>query len=225
MQRVATILASGSILLGKSPKLMILLYVVLQGQTIALNSFYTMMAFVTRKAGLDKPLKSMASLDTEEWDIDQVLENFEDMRVNAKELDILKEIQKKEDIEELEGKRLTFVSGTLAPITEFLKNIPSTSVYYFGGLLAGGGALNPADINGFRMAMEQLITGTRSLYSTLIGLYELEDSRFAYAFTLMGMLDRTPKIGIDGGWQPPPRKHQKIHAKAKLGRVLDDAGT
>ena len=127
---------------------MILLYAVLQGQKLALDGFYKLMAFVTRKSGLDKPLKSMASLDAEEWDIDQVLENFEDMRVNGKELDILKEIQKKEDIEELEQKRMSFVSGTLAPITEFLNNVPSTSVYYFGGLLAGGGNFNPADING-----------------------------------------------------------------------------
>ena len=75
------------------------------------------------------------------------------------------------------------------------------------------------------MAMEQLIAGTKQLYATLLGLYELEDRRFSYAFTLMGMLDRTPKIGIDGGWQPPPRKQKKINAKAKLERVLDDAGT
>ena len=143
------------------------------------------------------------------------------MRVNAKELDILKGIKKKDHLEQLEKERRNFVGSAFSPVTEFLVNLPNTAVYYIGGQLAGGGSMNASDLNGFRIAMNSMIESARQVYSTIVNLSELEDRRFEPAFNLMNVLNRVPRIGIDGGWKPKRRPKQQVDPKTKLKRVLD----
>jgi ABC-type multidrug transport system fused ATPase/permease subunit len=40
------------------------------------------------------------------------------------------------------------------------------------------------------------------LQKTVAGLWEMNDRRFKVGFDVINLLDRTPKIGLDGGWQP-----------------------
>jgi hypothetical protein len=94
----ARAVSSGSILLGKSPKLAVLLYGVIVLQGIASQKFADFLNWLSSKFGLDKPLVRTTQ-SNDEWDIDQVLDNFEDMRVNAKEVDILKGIKTKDHLE------------------------------------------------------------------------------------------------------------------------------
>ena len=66
----------------------------------------------------------------------------------------------------------------MSPFQEFVNNLPTTAVYYIGGSLAGSGSMNPADLNGFRIAMNTMIDSARRMYNDIFNLMELEDRRF-----------------------------------------------
>ena len=105
---------------------------------------------------------------------------------------------------------------------ELVYSTPALVVSYAGGLLAQEGSLSPADITGFRSALDTMVSGIGQCYSNTNNLLELDDRRFEYCFNLMDLMNKKPKIGLSGGYQPPARPKKTINPSAKLQRVLDD---
>lgn len=74
MVSLASVLSSSVLLLGKSPKLVIILYCITQLQSLASNQLGLGINHLTTMIGFDKPLRSNAETDgASEWDVDQVL--------------------------------------------------------------------------------------------------------------------------------------------------------
>ena len=55
---------------------------------------------------------------------------------------------------------------------------------------------------GFSNSVNYVISSASALYDTTVGIYELDDRRFEFGFSVMEMLEKEPKIGLDGGWMP-----------------------
>ena len=66
-------LSSSVLLMGKSPKLVIILYCITQLQSFVSNQMREGAAIITTKIGFDKPLTNTASDGADEWDLDQIL--------------------------------------------------------------------------------------------------------------------------------------------------------
>lgn len=223
MQSAAQCLSSASILLGKSPRLVLVLYLVMVGQKLLLEKTREGINWLSDKLGFSKRLcRTSSREDDAEWDLEQVLENFEDMRVNAKELELLRSMKRRERLERVEDLRKSFLGRFFKPVTIFLSDLPSLTVAYYGGILAQAGSMAPGDLGGFQSALQNVINSGSRLLSKLKSLSSLNDDRFDYCFQLMDMLEKKPTIGLDGGWQPPPPPKQRAGASTQgLKRALD----
>ena len=222
MDSIAKIISSATILLGKSPSMVIILYFVMVAGKAATEYLHEGSAKLSEWCGLDKPLTNPGASGTEYWGIDQVLNNFEDMRVNAKELEILKGLKKKSSLEELENNRQGFVASVLSPAYELLRALPSTTMAFVGGTMAMNGTMNAVDIVGFDSAVTQLVDTVSALYAQVDSIYALEDSSFEFCFNLIDLLNKQPKIGLEGGYKPPAPEKASAGTKLKLTRELED---
>ena len=101
----AQLVSAVSILLGKSPTMLFLLY----GVLVATNGLRLLLQdtikWASETMGLNRTLEQRGDT-TESWEMEQVLSNFEDMRVNAKELELLKDMQAKDRLAHLEEKHV-----------------------------------------------------------------------------------------------------------------------
>jgi ABC-type multidrug transport system fused ATPase/permease subunit len=99
------------------------------------------------------------------------------------------------------------------------------AVSYLSGRLAQGGTLAPVDMLGFVGAVNQVVKEGMELYSTGEALVALEDDRFEFGFTVMEMLEKAPKIGLDGGWVPPPASLPPSEGEGGGGKKATACGT
>jgi ABC-type multidrug transport system fused ATPase/permease subunit len=214
LTHVAELVSSVSILLGKSPQLVGVLYLVMVVQKLGSGYWADALASLTAQTGLDRPLAEKADLgQMDRWSLNSALRNFEDMRCNAKELEILSGLKRSDDLDTLQQSRQQFVYDLFEPVTDFIQGLPTLAVSYGGGLLASGGSMAVADLVGFHSSLTGFIDSSTQLYAELGDLYRLEDQRFEFGFNVMRLLETKPKIGLDNGWQPPPRDGDACNAE------------
>jgi ABC-type multidrug transport system fused ATPase/permease subunit len=218
MQQVATIISSATILLGKSPYMVIVLYLIMIFKNYASHGINFVITYFSEVTGLSKPIRKRTDDGMGSWDVEQVLKNFEDMRVNAKENELLKGLQEKDSMAELETARYGFVGNLFSPIRTVIGMLPRLVSSYLGGYLVTGGSLDAVDIVGFQSALISLIANSTDFYSEILLIMNLEDSRFEYCFNLIDMLQKRPKIGLEGGYQAPPKP------KPAVGSAASEAG-
>ena len=211
LKQSASLLSAISILLGKSPTMLLLLYSVLVGTNCLKYSLKEGMGWLSEALGLNQTLEE-DSENTSVWEIAKVLANFEDMRVNAKELEILDEMKVNDQLKNLETKRKNLVTNIFNPVTALVQELPDYFVAYVGGIMSMTGSMNSVDILGFQSALKGMLEGGTYLYTTITALWSLEDQRFEYCFKLMEMLETKATIGLDSGFKAEtPTKASKSH--------------
>jgi ABC-type multidrug transport system fused ATPase/permease subunit len=155
--------------------------------------------YLSRSIGLDKyqwqGWYEMHSIRT-------ALSNFEDMRINAKEIGILKDAKKITQNAEADQVRMDLIPSIMRPLYLFLDDVPTVIGAYVGGTLAQGGSLSAADLAGFTIAISSLLDGCKDCYKTCRELVYLEDDRFKHGFQIMDLLEMKPTMGLENGWMP-----------------------
>ena len=139
----------------KSPRLtltMVAVMLVTQRLKIWLNQ---LQSALSGALGLDTSMQS--SLWLEEWGIQEALGEFEDMRVNAKEPDLMEAIQKCTAEKELQQLRKSVVPSFLQPVTLLLNQAPTIICCYFGGRLALGGNISSSDLTNFSYQVSHVV--------------------------------------------------------------------
>ena len=193
------IISSASLMWSKSPLLL---------GTVAVAIFIKerFEKFVKR---FEFKLQRYIGLDKHQWkgwyemhSIRTALSNFEDMRINAKELGILKDAKRTTLNAEADQVRLDLIPSVMRPIYLFLSDVPTVVGAYVGGTLAQGGSLSAADLAGFTVAIATLLDGIKKCYKTLKNLIKLEDERFNHGFQIMDLLEMKPTMGLEKGWKP-----------------------
>ncbi len=199
VSQVTGVVSAGLLLWNKSPRLLVAMIAVIQSNKWLARQLDRFQRYCTKKAGLDK----------QTWDgwvaqrsVEQALDDFEDMRVNAKEFAILKDVEKTQAKKELEEINHRLMPSLFEPFDSFLADLPTIAGAYLGGLLTQSGGISSSDLAGFTYQIACLTGDFKNLKTTLEGLWKLEDKRFQHGFAIIDMLEQQPKIGIDGGWQP-----------------------
>ena len=131
------------------------------------------------------------------------------MRINAKELDILKDSKRTTINAEADQVRLDLIPSIMRPAYLFLGDMPTVVGAYVGGTLAQGGSLSAADLAGFTMAIASLLEGCKKCYETCKNLIKLEDDRFKHGFQIMDLLEMKPTMGLERGWMPDSVMREK----------------
>jgi hypothetical protein len=101
-----------AILWGKSPGLVIFVYATNVLQQLVLQKWRSGITALNAATGLDKPIGDptpTANGRTTYWNLEQAIRNFEDMRINAKELDILTNLARTDTEQTHQNKRMGFV--------------------------------------------------------------------------------------------------------------------
>ena len=87
----------------------------------------------------------------------EALGSFEDMRTNAKELQIVRDVVKTQSKLEVEAARRGVVPSFLGPVHGFVGSVPNMVSAYVGGRLALGGAIVAADLAQFSVQVEAML--------------------------------------------------------------------
>ena len=221
IETMTNIITTSLLLWSKSPKLLILCALADLLTKRLQYSFYT----------LSHRIKSFFQLDKHEWrgwmemrGIEDAISNFEDMRINAKEVDIEKHVIKTALLTENEEHRSLVVPQILKPFEDMINDLPTMVTAYVGGSIALGGGISAADLTNFTYQISNLVQTIKGFRNTLEALWKMEDNRFSYGLSLMDLLNSKPKMGIDSGWKPSKSsKSSNIKDNAqKMQRDDDD---
>ena len=203
IQTTTTILTTGLLLWGKSPRLLLLCAAADLLTKRLQDTMYTIKHSLSRWFGLDKNAwRGWVEMRS----IEDAISNFEDMRINAKEVEIENHVVRTALLTENEEDRSNVVNEILKPFQDMINDLPTLVTAYVGGTIALGGGISAADLTNFTYQISSLVNTVQSFRKELENLYGMEDRRFEYGLKMMDLLDQKPKMGIDGGWQPKSSK-------------------
>ena len=192
------LISSGTLLWAASPQLTLTMMGVILSCRWLLRALKQVRRWIRRRLGLDKHTFKYENL----WEIEDALEDFEDMRVNAKELSILRTVAKVNKDKDEDEKRGAVIPSLFRPLELFVSDVPSLACVFIGGKMALGGTVDAPDLTDFAFRISDVIRDGRDLYTKISNLWSMEDRTFSMGFSMMTLFDRKPKIGLDGGWKP-----------------------
>jgi ABC-type multidrug transport system fused ATPase/permease subunit len=220
--QIAGFVSSGLILWKQSPRLLVVVILSIFAEKRVTKWLYRIETKCTKLAGFDK-------LEWDGWnknhDLSEALRKFEDMRINAKEIEIEQSVRKAQDKEEMEKACNDFFRSFFQPLNSLASIIPTIIAAYVGGRLVQQNQVSSADFGTFTYGAAQLLSKFNQLKRTTVCLYKMTDERFKTGFDIMDLLIKKPKIGIDGGWKPSQEEVEKVRKKqrelAKLASEQD----
>ena len=182
------------ILWKQSPRLLVVVILSIFAEKRVTKWLYRIETKCTKLAGFDK-------LEWDGWnknhDLSEALRKFEDMRINAKEIEIEQSVRKAQDKEEMEKACNDFFRSFFQPLNSLASIIPTIIAAYVGGRLVQQNQVSSADFGTFTYGAAQLLSKFNQLKRTTVCLYKMTDERFKTGFDIMDLLIKKPKIGID----------------------------
>jgi hypothetical protein len=146
IRQVTTLISTGALLWGKSASLAITVAIVITANRRLMAALRRLQTWLSQKLKMEQK-----GFDGEYamMDLEEALERFEDMRTNAKELQIVKDAKKVQNKLEVDNTRQRLVPSLLAPLVGFAESIPEMLTAYIGGRLALSGGIAAADLAQF----------------------------------------------------------------------------
>ena len=89
--------------------------------------------------------------------LNQQMRNFEDMRTNAMELSLLKQVTAMQQDKERDMIRDSTIPSLFKPLLSIVMDLPNLMCSFVGGRLALGGAMSPASLTDFSIQAAKLV--------------------------------------------------------------------
>ena len=186
INRVVNIFTTGALLWGKSPRLMLAMLGVLfvtQQTDEWLKQFRRILIDWLGLVGNERMAQMMA-----EWGISEALDEFEDMRVNAKEPDVMRDIRISSKAQEMKLLRQRLVPSFMEPVFNMLSSAPRIICCYFGGQLAMGGSISPADLSNFSVQVSRMVKQTKEFKDRTEEIWNMEAASFDAGLAIVDMV-------------------------------------
>ena len=195
INRVVNIFTTGALLWGKSPRLMMAMLGVLfvtQQTDEWLKQFRRILIDWLGLVGNERMAQMMA-----EWGISEALDEFEDMRVNAKEPDVMRDIRISSKAQEMKLLRQRLVPSFMEPVFNMLSSAPRIICCYFGGQLAMGGSISPADLSNFSVQVSRMVKQTKEFKDRTEEIWNMEAASFDAGLAIVDMVSAAAWCGCD----------------------------
>ena len=214
IERMTGLISGATLLFNQSPRLMLAMICTLLVARYIQENVQQLQWWCVQQSGFDK--NSFEGYH-ESQDISTSIENFEDMRIAAKEHVIIQQSKSLLDKKKMEMLRARLIPDMFRPFRNILSDVPALVGAYVGGLLATrNSGISPADLGGFTTTAANLLRQFDRFYYEIKELYSLKHSRFTKGLEIVEMFESKPKCGIEGGWKPPAAYEESIVDKKKM---------
>ena len=132
-----------------------------------------------------------------EWGISEALDEFEDMRGNAKEPDVMRDIRISSKAQEMKLLRQRLVPSFMEPVFNMLSSAPRIICCYFGGQLAMGGSISPADLSNFSVQVSRMVKQTKEFKDRTEEIWNMEAASFDAGLAIVDMVSAAAWCGCD----------------------------
>ena len=200
--QLSSFLSTGLLLWHQSPRLLAIALASLYLKKQIMFQIKLLRRWCIKACGLDKMVFDGWG---DRYTIQEAVRNFEDMRVNAKELEILKDAKRAQEKATLEEASFNLFHSMFRPLVDLCSIIPTVVCAYFGSSLVRTQQVLAADFISFIYGAQTLTNKFFTIQRTLTRLHSMNDRRFQAGFRIMDLLIKKPKIGLDGGWKPSPQ--------------------
>ena len=226
-----TVWSTASLLFRKNKLLTLLMLCVYPLQNKTDDLLRNFSDFLAQWTNTQPKLNQSETVFGQEYSLDSQLEDFESMRCHAQEPHLLVKLKqqqlKKQHLHTLEE----ILPSIFDPFFSLTGLIPNVICLWVGGRFVLQRTLAAGDLARFAGEALNLQQGATTLWAQLKTLWRLNNRAFHSGFALMDILEKKPKMGLDGGWMPARERARReeerglaVGALAPRGAAAVSAG-
>ena len=215
-----TVWSTATLLFRKNKLLTLLMLCVYPLQNKADDLLRNFSDFLAEWTNTQPKLNQSAAVFGQEYSLDSQLEDFESMRCHAQEPHLLVKLKqqqlKKQHLHTLEE----ILPSIFDPFFSLTGLIPNVICLWVGGRFVLQRTLAAGDLARFAGEALNLQQGATTLWIQLKTLWRLNNRAFHSGFALMDILEKKPKMGLDGGWMPARERARREEERSLAAGTL-----